>query len=214
MPGASPRESGPPGPLLFRRVERQRALPRTAQRPRRRRLAPGPNAVILGRKDHRHPVVTLGRRARRLGHHHRIAPPPFVAVAPDPGAGEHLGPGQRQPAARLAALRPLGLGPGGQRDQAAPLGKAVAPEETVELVGAGVVDRPRLERLPLRARPLEREAPCHRGERAARHHRAGIAGIDLLAEIGAAELVDRGEPLGDFAGGFGHAVEVAHGVGG
>jgi len=69
----------------------------------------------------------------------------------------------------------------------------------------------RLERLPFRALAAEREAPRHRDKCPFGHHRAGIAGIDLLPEIRPAKLVDRIEPARDFGVGFGHAVEIAHG---
>lgn len=81
----------------------------------------------------------------------------------------------------------------------------------VELVGARIVDRLGLERLPFRALAAEREAPRYRDQRPIGHDRAEIAGKDLLPEIRPAKLVDRIEPARDFGIGFGHAVEVAHG---
>lgn len=155
--------------------------------------------------------MTIGRRACRLGHHHRIAPAPFVAITPDPGGGEQSAIGKREPATRLAALRPFGLRPRRKRDQAAPFREAVAPEKAVELVGARIVDRLGLERLPFRALAAERETPRHRDQRPIGHHHAGIAGKDLLPEVRAAKLVDRIEPARDFGVRFGHTVEIAHG---
>jgi hypothetical protein len=60
------------------------------------------------------------------------------------------------------------------------------------------VGRLRLERLPLRALAAEWEAPCNRDQRPLGHHRAEIAGKDLLPEIPPAKLADRIEPARDF----------------
>ena len=138
-------------PRLLRPVERQRPGPRTAQPPRCLHITACPCAIVIGGEDHRHAVVTIGRRTCRLGHHHRIAAAPFVAIAPDPGGGEQSAIGKRKPATRLAALRPFRLRPRRKRDQAAPFREAVAPEKAAQLVGARIVDRLRLERLPFRA---------------------------------------------------------------
>src|SRR5690606_24865395 len=98
--------------------------------------------------------------------------------------------------------------------QAAALLERVAPHEGVELVGAGVVDRLRFQRLAIPALEHQRETPGHRAQLAgtlgAAHHQARAAGEDL-AHAGVADLPDdRVEQVGDLVGRLGQAVEVAH----
>src|SRR5690606_33639028 len=135
-------------------------------------------------------------------------------VAPQAGGGEHLLVWQAEPGAGLGAAFALGLGEGAERDQAAALGEAVAPHKAVELVGAGVVDRFRLERLAVPALQHQRKTPGHRAQLAGAfclaHYEARAAGEDL-AHARVADLSDdRVEQVGDFVVGPGQAVEVAH----
>ena len=166
--------------------------------------------MIGAPQQHGHAIVDLRGEACTISHHHRIAAPPFRALAPYARHCEQLRIGAGEPAARLAALGPFGFGPGGDRDEAAAIDEAVAPEKPVELVGPRIVDRLGLQGLARLALEHQWETPAHLRELALRHHRAGIAGKHLVPEIRAADLVHRIEPCGDFVLVLGHAVEIAH----
>ena len=109
----------------------------------------------------------------------------------------------------LAALRALGLGKLRHRDQAATLLEAVAPHESVELVGAGVVHRFGLERLTRLALQRKGEPPGHAPQLALGNHQAGIAGVHLGTRVPHAADIGL-EQAGNLVACLGHPVEIAH----
>jgi len=162
---------------------------RSAQQPRRVGRAVEPVGPVLALEDHRHAVVHAGDVLAGLGHHHRVGRAAFGRVAPQAGDGERVLARKREPGARLGAFLALALGEGAERDQAAPLGEGIAPHEAVELVGAGVVDRFRFQRLTVLALEHQREALGHGAEFAVGHDEARAAGIDL-AHAGVTDAAD------------------------
>lgn len=80
----------PPNPRLIRPIKDEFTLIRLAQPERVRWRAFQPLLLRFGRQNDRHAVVNALHRFRGIGNHHRIDPPPFVAVAPDTGAGEQV----------------------------------------------------------------------------------------------------------------------------
>ena len=107
--------------------------------------------------------------------------------SPDPRAGKQRLVSDRQPGAGHSTFLADGLGKGVDRDQAALFrtNRRALPERRHQLVGPGVVDRPRLERLALLAFERERPAPGHPLEHtrafALDHHQARVLGINLAA---------------------------------
>jgi len=87
--------------------------------------------------------------------------------------------------------------------------EAGTPEGRIELVGARVVHRLRLERLARLSFEGERETPMHGLHVVLANNPARIARIDILPGIATLHQLDIEQPS-NLSSGFAHAIEVAH----
>ena len=94
-------------------------------------------------------------RPRYIRHNHRINFPPLRTVAPYTGTMKLLAVWHRIPSPVFGTLWSFGFSKSVYRNEATTISHAVRPEWRRQLVGAGIVDRPWLQRGGASSRQLE-----------------------------------------------------------